>query len=286
MRKIKILKVNQTTTTPGSIEVAGDLTELFKGRYFRNNAGLTQPGYTNPPASGFLPIVAVTFDVVENRKYAGRYTVFTQTTSADLPSASFNSSTNRTTIRVMEVVPALVSGDIISNSSDGYITNISAYLLETAGQPIILPPGLVFSQFPVELSGRNTSGWGEGHNQNFVNLARNFSGPNPPANPFIGQTYYDTDDEQMRSWNGTAWKLINVSTVGTQFKFTQSTPSNTWTVNHGLNLAAPYIALVQFFVDRGNGPKLIIPADVNFVTANQLTVSFSNPEIGYVIVRS
>jgi hypothetical protein len=121
--------------------------------------------------------------------------------------------------------------------------------------------------------------------QNFINLARNFASSSQPINGFVGQTWYNPDDGQLRAFDGTNWDLVNRASFGVTARHTQGSPSTTWTVNHLLNLPAPYIAFCQFFVDRGNGPKIILPSDVNFVNGNRLTATFSNAEIGYVLVR-
>jgi hypothetical protein len=53
-----------------------------------------------------------------------------------------------------------------------------------------------------------------------------------------------------------------------------------------LNLKAPFIGLSQFFVDEGDGPRMIFPSEVEYTNQNQMKVTFTNPEIGYVLVRS
>ena len=67
MRKIKIVKVNATTGVPGSVELAGDFTSMFQGKFYRNDVGSILPGY-NSPAPGYTLIVATNFDIVENEK--------------------------------------------------------------------------------------------------------------------------------------------------------------------------------------------------------------------------
>lgn len=284
MRKIKILQVNPTTTVPGSIEVLGDFTPVFHGKFYRNSAGLTQPGYTTPAPAGYTQLVATSFDIIENTKYAGRYTVYSQVDNTDLASSQFASG--KTTIRVVDVIAPLGSGEASTLASDGYITNISTYLIETGSADIVIPQGVMLENYPIDLPGRNISGWGESYVQNFVDLVSHWAhDTTPPANPFIGQTHYNKTDKQYRSWDGTAWDLVNKASFGTTYKHTQSTNATTWTVDHNLGLASPFIAFVQIFVDRGAGPKQILPSDMTFVSANQLTVTFTNAEKGWVLVR-
>lgn len=283
MRKIKILNINATVGgTPGSIEVATDFTPIFQGKFYRNpSTGEVTPSYTSPAPSGSILIKATTFEIVENSKYAGRYTVYTPTSGTDRASSTFASG--KTTVNVNEIIPTI--GSDTSLSSAGYITNISTYLLYTGTSTIVVPPAVDITSYPVEFMGRDSAGWGEAFAQNFLNIARNFANSTAPANPFVGMTWLNTDDGQMRVWNGTSWALLNQATVGATYKHLQTTAAATWVVNHNLNLASPFIGFVQFFVDRGAGPKLIIPSDVTFNSKDQLTVTFSNAEIGYVLVR-
>lgn len=282
MRKIKILTVNPSTGVPGSIEIAGDYTPIFQGRFYRDSAGTELPAYTEPAPVGYSLIQSTTFDIIENTKYAGRYTVYTPVSEPDLDSSIF--AAGNTSINVNEVIPALTGTDAPSLASDGYITNISTYLLDIGTSEIVVPPSVTLSTYPIELMGRNTTGWGEGFAQNFINLARNFASGTSPANPFVGQTWYNTDDGQLRSWNGADWVTTNQASFGSTFRHTQGIASSIWTVNHLLGLQAPFIALTQCFV--GLDTKPVSPADITFVSANQLTITFSTPQQGYVLVRS
>ena len=45
--------------------------------------------------------------------------------------------------------------------------------------------------------GRNYAGYGEIQNENFVKLLENFSNSTPPANPILGQTWYNTLDNTL-----------------------------------------------------------------------------------------
>ena len=281
MHKIKILQINPNA---GTIDVDGDVSSVFQGKFYRNpTTEDVLPFYTTPAPGGYDLIKATTFDIIGNTKYAGRYTVYTPTGASDAASSVFSNS--KTTIKVNEGIPSLSGGEAATLLTDGYITNMGTYLLDTGGTAIIVPPTVDITKFPVELMGRDSSGWGETFTQNFVNVARNFSGSSAPTNPFLGMSWYSTDDQQVRIWNGAGWDLLNRQSYGLTYRHTQSTASATWTVNHYLGFPAPYIGFCQFFVDRGNGPKIIIPMDVTFVNGNQLTVSFSNPEVGYVLVR-
>lgn len=283
MRKIKILKVNPTAGSPGSIEIAGDFTQVFQGKHFRDpETGEVAAPYATG-TRGFAQIRATTFDIVENERHAGRYTVYSPTGPSDVKSSTFTPGVGEkpdaTKINVNEAIPA------DGSTSDGYVTNISTYLLDTGSELLVVPPTVNITTYPVEFMGRDSSGWGEAFAQNFMSIARNFAGSSAPSRPFVGLTWFDTADGQLRVWDGQYWDLVNRKSFGTTFQHTQGTPAVTWTIIHGLNLPAPHIGFCQFYVDRGEGPQAILPSNVEFVNGNQMRVTFSNPERGYAMVR-
>lgn len=283
MRKIKIVRINAIDGVQGTIEISGDFTSIFKGKFYRNDLGDVLPSFTDPAVAGYQFVPATTFEIIQNKKYRGRYTVYSPANAVDGDSSSF--SNGKTTIRVNELVPPLIQSDVGSVLTDGYITNISTYLLKIGTNEIVVPPGVNITGYPIEFMGRGSSGWGEAFTQNFLDLSTNFASASQPVNGFTGQTWYDSDNKELRIFDGTTWDLVNRTAYGTTALHTQSNASNMWTINHLLNLPAPHIAFVQFFVDRGLGPQLILPADVTFDNANQITATFSNQEIGYVLVR-
>lgn len=282
-RKLKIISITGTTTVPGVIQVATDFTMVFQGKFYLDDAGSGSrlPFYTTPAPVGYSVVIATTFDIVGNTKYNGRYTVYTPTSAGDTPASSF--SGGNTHINVNEIIPALSGGDAPSLASDGYVTNISTYMLTYSGGNLIIPPGVTDLNHPIAFMGRYVSGWGEGYAQNFMDLTTNFAASTAPANPFTGQVWFDTGAGQLKIWNGSSWGAVTGNV--TSYTHTQSSSAATWTINHNLGLTSPYIATVDFYVDRGAGPKMIIPSDISFVNGNQLTVTFSNSEIGYAIVR-
>lgn len=279
-RTLKILQVNASVgATPGSVEVAGDYTSVFRGKLHRTAAGVESPFYTTPVPAGSSLVPATQFEITGNAKYSGRYTVYTPTGVGDLASSTYSAGV--TTIRVAEPVPVLAVGDAPTLASDGDVTGISTYLLATADGAIIVPPGVTIADRPVDLFGQNTRGWGEGYAQNFVDLAQNFAGSTAPAAPFTGQAWYDTTGHPgtLKLWSGDAWvAVVSSRRLG-------PLTGTTWVVTHGLGLPSPYIADVSFFVQRGLSMKMILPQDVSFDTPNQLTVTFTNVETGYVMVR-
>jgi hypothetical protein len=64
------------------------------------------------------------------------------------------------------------------------------------------------------LVGRNFAGYGDYIAEDFVHLLENFSYATPPANPLVGQLWYNTTLAQLEIWNGTAWATSNIRGVG------------------------------------------------------------------------
>jgi hypothetical protein len=63
------------------------------------------------------------------------------------------------------------------------------------------------------LIGKNASSYGEAFNENFVRLLENFSNTSAPNNPIQGQLWYDTYENRLKVYNGTAWVVSGGSIV-------------------------------------------------------------------------
>lgn len=81
---------------------------------------------------------------------------------------------------------------------------------KTNGEPLLtLEDGTLNDSFSVGLLGKNTIGYGEVQNENFVRLLENFAGVSPPSGNIItGQVYYNTDEKQINVYDGTRWKIV------------------------------------------------------------------------------
>lgn len=290
-RRIKILSITPTSgAVKGTIRVGlsdddatGDWTSVFRGRVYRQKSS----PYTivDIRDAGSIPILAdyqlveaTQFDVVDNVSYAGRYTVMTPL-SGD-PSSSTANNDFSTTIYVNEPIGSSL---VPTDSSAGFITNVSTYYLRIGAGHLTLPPGIVYSDYPIDLYGRNFSGFGESLNQTVVNLFTNFAAATPPTNPLPGTLWYDTATHLLMIYSS-GWSVVNAQVSSSSFRFAITTPTSIWVVNHGLSLSAPFIANVSFFIDQGGAIKQIMPADVSFDSANQLTATFSSPYTGYALI--
>ena len=77
------------------------------------------------------------------------------------------------------------NGDLLTDLVDGQIDNTSTNLV---------------------LVGRNYSGYGEYFNENFIKLLENFANTAAPSNPLTGQVWWDTNEQRLKVYDGTAWK--------------------------------------------------------------------------------
>ena len=293
MRRLDILNISPSASPsiPSTIEIDGiwgDLTSIFHGKEWINGAGSRSPFYTYTEGTapvGTVVLIATTFDIVENTKYNGRYTVYT-TPLGGLPAAEYSAGTTK--IHVNEALPTGVGSEL----TDGFVTHISTYLLTAVGESSIV----VLEQSnnntrPIELLGKFSQSWAEVMMQNLLATTQCFAGATPPANPFLGQLWYDTGTNLMKVRSGptlalSSWAIVNADVISTPFKHVQTIATNSWMVTHNLGLAAPYIASCDIFVNTIDGVRQVIPMDIIFNDGNTLTVALTNAQTGYVLVRS
>jgi len=75
--------------------------------------------------------------------------------------------------------------------------------------------------------GKNYAGYGEILNQNIVKLLENFSNTTPPANPLLGQLWYDSLNQSLTIYNGTNFKSLS-SFVSNIYQPSNSTKGDFW----------------------------------------------------------
>ena len=298
MRRLQILNINPSInpTIPSTFEIGLDFTQLFHGQEWINSAGARSPFYvydSDPLTPATLPplgttlLIATTFEVIENENgvFNGRYTVYTKPSASSLNSSELNGNGN-TVVRVNEVMPAGTGLELTT----GYITNISTYLLTITGESsLLLLEQQDIQTRPLELMGNRSTGWGEVLFQNLLRQAQSFAGPGAPSNPFIGQLWYDTTSTTLMIRQLSGWSVVNSAFFGgAPYRHTQTVPATTWVVTHNLGLMTPgNVCSFDIFIDTGAGVyKAIIPNDVTFDDANQMTVTFSNSYAGYAVLRA
>ena len=77
----------------------------------------------------------------------------------------------------------------------------------TNKEPIIIEDKSVESSTSLSFPGRNTNGYGQVINENFLHLMENFANTTPPKNPVEGQLWYDSNIgvSQLKIYDGTQW---------------------------------------------------------------------------------
>lgn len=80
-------------------------------------------------------------------------------------------------------------------------------------QLVVLEDGTIDTSTSLSFIGRNYIGYGELQNENLLFLLENFSNPNPPNRPISGQTWYNTDTQNLNVYNGTEWKDVGSASV-------------------------------------------------------------------------
>jgi hypothetical protein len=78
---------------------------------------------------------------------------------------------------------------------------------------VVLQDGTLNTSTSIGLLGRNYVGYGEVQNENFLYLLENFAGTNPPARPLEGQTWYDSVNNKLNTYDGANWTPVGAATA-------------------------------------------------------------------------
>lgn len=65
----------------------------------------------------------------------------------------------------------------------------------------------------ITLVGKNYKGFGEFINENFIKIMENFASTSQPANPMVGQLWYDKQDLRLKVYDGTVFRPATGSVV-------------------------------------------------------------------------
>ncbi len=65
----------------------------------------------------------------------------------------------------------------------------------------------------ITLIGKNYKGFGEYFNENFIKLLENFASTSQPANPMVGQIWFDKQDTRLKVYDGTNFRAASGSIV-------------------------------------------------------------------------
>lgn len=78
---------------------------------------------------------------------------------------------------------------------------------------VVLQDGTLDTSTSIGLLGRNYVGYGEVQNENLLFLLENFAGTNPPARALEGQTWYDSVNNKLNTYDGTNWSPVGAATA-------------------------------------------------------------------------
>jgi len=135
---------------------------------------------------------------------------------------------------------------------------------------VVLKDGTVdISTTDLALFGKGYAGFGERLNENFVKILENFANTTAPAKKIKGQLWYDTLTNQIKVWNGSIFKPVGSSTVGTS-RPTSANAGDMWfDTGNG-----------QLYVYSGTSWQLIGPTTVSGTGVTQVIPDSVRDNVG------
>jgi hypothetical protein len=92
---------------------------------------------------------------------------------------------------------------------------MSYFVNKTDGTAIVVLDGTKdTTSTSITLFGRLVQNYGDQTNENFVHLLENFALSTSPANPIVGQLWYDASVNNIKALNGSVWITVGSSIVG------------------------------------------------------------------------
>ena len=93
-----------------------------------------------------------------------------------------------------------------------------AYTINHTDGTTLIPGGLTDGTYDdshtsLVLIGKDYAGYGQFLNENFVKILENFSNTVSPANPIKGQLWWDTNNNILKVYSGTSWKISTGATA-------------------------------------------------------------------------
>ncbi|MBY0376512.1 hypothetical protein K2P96_00880, partial [Patescibacteria group bacterium] len=136
-KTFKVLQIIPTTSTSsGKIVIEGDYTAAFTGSFYLDEATNTHyPFYEDQP-EGTRQIDATSFKLVDNPRFAGRYSIRTPRANALGELDRFLDEDGNTVLQVNELIKPLGETEDTTPLSYGTITNIATFIIETPDDTI------------------------------------------------------------------------------------------------------------------------------------------------------
>jgi hypothetical protein len=187
------------------------------------------------------------------------------------------------------------------------------------GEPLLtLEDGTLNDDYGVGLLGKNTIGYGEVQNENFIHLLENFAGISPPSgNILTGQIYFNTDKKQINVYDGTQWKILGdaivhpkdptlsiadqglgITSLSLGSLWLNSSTQQLFVYNNGWKLIGPEAvenfgttrAVTTLLVDTTGIPHPVIQITINnsviaICSATLFTIGSSNAITGFSVIK-
>jgi len=104
------------------------------------------------------------------------------------------------------------------------------------------------------LLGRNFAGYGGYVAEDLVHMLENATNTSPPANPLVGQLYYNSNTLAMQVWNGSAWVNVGLPPAGTDIDIVNAglilendaCPANQRKWRISVSNSVPYVGMLVF----------------------------------------
>ena len=93
--------------------------------------------------------------------------------------------------------------------------------------------GTINTTTDLTLIGKNYAGYGEFFNENLIKLLENFSNSSAPASPVAGQMWWDSTNNLLKVYTGTAFKTVSSSTASSSAPSTNVTGDLWWDTTNG-----------------------------------------------------
>ena len=93
--------------------------------------------------------------------------------------------------------------------------------------------GTINTTTDLTLIGKNYAGYGEFFNENLIKLLENFSNSSAPASPVAGQMWWDSTNNLLKVYTGTAFKTVSSSTASASQPSTNVTGDLWWDTTNG-----------------------------------------------------
>ena len=93
--------------------------------------------------------------------------------------------------------------------------------------------GTINTTTDLTLIGKNYAGYGEVFKENLIKLLENFSNSSAPASPVAGQMWWDSTNNLLKVYTGTAFKTVSSSTASASQPSTNVTGDLWWDTTNG-----------------------------------------------------